>query len=151
MRLLNLGCGSHYVVSPDWTNVDFNSNDLHVISHDLSQGIPFKDNTFDMIYHSHVLEHFSKSDGVKFVNECFRVLKPGGILRVAIPDLEQITRNYLKFLELGLKDPHDPLIEANYDWMLLEMYDQTVRNISGGEMLKYLHQENLINEEFIYE
>jgi hypothetical protein len=41
--------------------------------------------------------------------------------------------------------------KLNYEWMLLEMYDQTVRNHSGGNMGKYLFQDNIINEEFINE
>lgn len=151
MKFLNLGCGSHFVVSPEWTNIDFESNSEHVKAHNLLTGIPQKDNSFDIVYHSHVLEHFTKSDGDKFIGECFRVLKPGGILRIVIPDLEQITRAYLKFLELGLQNPGDPLISANYDWMLLEMYDQTVRERSGGDMKDYLSRQNIINEKLVFE
>ena len=42
-------------------------------------------------------------------------------------------------------------IKANYDWMLIEMYDQTVRNHSGGNMGKYLFQDTIVNEEFVFE
>ena len=151
MKYLNLGCGSHYSSKPEWTNLDFVSTGECVIAHNLLSGIPFEAATFDLVYHSHVLEHFSKEDGDKFISECFRVLKQGGTLRIAIPDLEQIARNYLKFLDEGLQNPNNAMIRANYEWMLIEMYDQTVRNVSGGNMGKYLFQETMPNEDFVFQ
>lgn len=151
MRYLNLGCGSHYSLDPIWTNLDFTSSGKGVIAHNLLQGIPYPDETFDVVYHSHVLEHFSKNDGLNFLLECQRVIKPGGIIRIAIPDLEQITRNYLHFLESGVDHLEDENNWANYSWIMLEMFDQTVRNFSGGEMGKYLFQEQIPNEEFVYQ
>ena len=69
---------------------------------------------------------------------------------VAVPDLEKIVKEYLYYLNQVLIDLLDNILEANYDWMKLEMYDQTVRNHTGGEMAKYLHQDIIINEDFIY-
>ncbi len=151
MKYLNLGCGYRYAKHEVWTNLDFTSTSENVIAHNLLNGIPFANDSFDVVYHSHVLEHFSKPDALIFLKECYRVLKPSAIIRIAIPDLEQITRLYLKYLDLGIKDPSDEYTRANYDWVLLEMYDQTVRNYNGGEMAKYLFRDHIINEEFIYE
>jgi predicted SAM-dependent methyltransferase len=151
MKYLNLGCGSHYSTEKEWTNLDFISFGEGVIAHNLLSGIPFENNSFDLVYHSHVLEHFSKQDGENFIMECLRVLRPNGVLRIAIPDLEQIAKLYLRFLELGLNEPENVIIKANYDWMLIEMYDQTVRNHSGGNMGKYLFQDTIVNEEFVFE
>ena len=151
MKYLNLGCGSHYSTEKEWTNLDFISFGEGVIAHNLLSGIPFENNSFDLVYHSHVLEHFSKQDGENFIMECLRVLRPNGVLRIAIPDLEQIAKLYLRFLELGLNEPENVVIKANYDWMLIEMYDQTVRNHSGGNMGKYLFQDTIVNEEFVFE
>lgn len=150
MKYLNLGCGSHFSTSTEWTNLDFVSSGKDVIGHNLMNGIPFEDESFDLVYHSHVLEHFSKEDGNKFINDCFRVLKIGGIIRIAVPDLEQIVRDYLKCMETGLNNPNDKTNEQNYEWMLLEMYDQTVRNYGGGNMCKYLYRDVIPNENFIY-
>jgi predicted SAM-dependent methyltransferase len=150
-KYLNIGCGSHYSVSSEWTNIDFISNEKAVLAHNLLDGIPFGEQIFDFAYHSHVLEHFSKKDGENFLQECNRVLKPGGILRIAIPDLEKIVRQYINFLDIGLDNPNDGINRANYNWMLLEMYDQTVRNQSGGQMLEYLSSDRIVNEAFIYE
>jgi predicted SAM-dependent methyltransferase len=146
MKLLNLGCGNRY--HNNWINLDFTSNDQYVQSHNLLNGIPFPDQSFDVVYHSHVLEHFSKTDGIFFINECYRVLKPNGIIRIAVPDLEQIAKEYLMHLEKVMKDESGA--EFNYDWIMLEMYDQTVRNFSGGEMAKYLFQEKINNEDYVF-
>jgi predicted SAM-dependent methyltransferase len=151
MKLLNLGCGQHYSENIEWKNIDFVSCSDKVLEFNLLKGIPLEDSSIDLVYHSHVLEHFSKKDGEKFIEECFRVLKKGGILRIAIPDLEQIAKKYLEYLELGLNQPENKLIRANYEWMKLEMYDQTVRNFSGGDMANYLFQPTILNEEFVFE
>lgn len=129
--------------------MDTSPKSSRVIRHNLSRGIPFESETFDLVYHSHVLEHFPRENGRVFMAECFRVLKPGGILRAAVPDLEAITRSYLALLEGGILKPNDKIIEANYDWIMLEMYDQAVRNVSGGEMKKYLSKKNMPNEAFV--
>lgn len=147
MKLLNLGCGHRF--QPTWINVDFTSHNKDVISHNLLKGIPFADKNFDVVYHSHVLEHFPKSKAVFFIRECYRVLKNKGILRIAVPDLEQIVKTYLIALDkasLGSTEWID-----NYEWILLEMYDQVVRNRSGGDMAEYFVKEKLDNQEFVLE
>ncbi|MBI3977216.1 MAG: methyltransferase domain-containing protein [Chloroflexi bacterium] len=142
---LNLGCGSRF--DPAWTNVDFVSHSPSVIRHDLRQGIPFGAETFDVVYHSHVLEHFPRAEALAFLQECHRVLKPSGILRVATPDLEQITRVYLRKLEGAIRG--DEQAQRNYEWIILEMYDQTVRERTGGDMADYLRQKVIPNREFV--
>jgi len=93
---LNLGCGNRF--HNQWHNIDFISNNSHVKQHNLLKGIPFQSNFFDVVYHSHVLEHFSKKDGE-----------------------------------------------------ILEMYDQTVRKSSGGEMMNYLTKKEIKNEEYVFQ
>ena len=150
MKYLNVGCGGHFSTNAEWTNLDFVSTGSGVIAHNLLQGIPFEKDRFDFVYHSHVLEHFSREDGEKLIQECNRVLKQNGVLRIVIPDLERIAREYLKYLELGMENQNDLEIEANYEWMKIEMYDQAVRNVSGGQMVDVLSKSKLINEDFIY-
>ena len=150
MKYLNLGCGHHYSCHPSWTNLDFISTGKGVIAHNLLDGVPFSENTFDLVYHSHVLEHMTKADGANFLAECLRVLKPGGVLRVAVPDLEQIVRHYLRLLEIGLTDPDDDTARNDYHWILLELFDQAARNRSGGEMAAYLSQAKIANEDFVF-
>ncbi|MBE9111567.1 glycosyltransferase [Nodosilinea sp. LEGE 07298] len=145
MRYLNLGCGNHFHL--DWVNIDFQSTGTDVIAHDLRKPIPFADDTFDAVYHSHLLEHFSRSEAKPFLQECLRVLRPDGVLRVVVPDLEQIAREYLRILE-ETKNGSEK-IAHDYDWILLEMYDQAVRHQSGGDMAKYLSKDQIPNEDYV--
>lgn len=86
--LLNLGCGSRFL--ENWTNLDFISNDPALLAHNLLQPIPFHENSFDVVYRSHLSEHFTKSDAEIFIGECYKVLRPGGVIRIVVPDLEPI-------------------------------------------------------------
>jgi len=146
-RMINLGCGGRF--HPDWVNADIAPCDLSVIRCDLSQRLPFPDNDFDVVYHSNVLEHIRREDAPAFMRECFRILNPGGILRVAVPDLERICRLYLEKLQQAAAG--DAASAHDREWMQLEMYDQTVREKSGGAMLDFLRQNPLPNESFVLE
>lgn len=145
-KLINLGCGPRFHTS--WTNLDFNSTHPSVKQCNLLNGIPYPNDFFDAVYHSHVLEHFSKYQAKIFIQECYRVLKPGGTIRVVVPDLEGIIKVYLRELNNVIESKKDS--EANYDWILLELFDQMIRKESGGEMAKYLSQKEILNEEFVY-
>jgi len=145
MQYVNLGCGDHY--HPDWVNIDIVSNNPRIIEYDLRKGIPLPDQSCDVVYHSNIIEHFRRHDALVFMKECFRVLKPGGIIRVATPDLEEIARLYLEKLK-AIKDG-DCSKDPDYEWILLEMYDQTVREKSGGLMQDYFRQNPIPNESFV--
>lgn len=142
---LNLGCGLRF--DSNWVNLDISSNDYHVKAVDLRNGIPYPDQSFTIVYHSHLLEHLQKVEAKFLIDECYRVLKPSGIIRVVVPDLEQIVRMYLTCLDNVMNNQHE--WEENYTWILLELFDQTVRNYSGGEMGKYLRQSKISNLDFI--
>jgi predicted SAM-dependent methyltransferase len=144
-RFLNLGCGRRF--HPDWCNVDIAPADPAVLAHDLTRPLPFSDGQFLAVYHSHVLEHLPKAGAPGFLAECLRVLEPGGILRVVVPDLETIARLYLANLDTGLGG--DPDAVARHEWMTLELMDQLVRDRSGGEMLRYWRQNPMPAEEFV--
>lgn len=143
---LNLGCGDKF--HPEWTNLDMVSRDPLVVAHDLLQGLPFPDASFSVVYHSQLLEHLPRDAALGFLAECRRVLLPDGIIRVVVPDLEDIARTYLQTLDACLQAP-GPAEEADYDWMMLELLDQSVRTSSGGDMATYLAQPDIQNEPFV--
>jgi predicted SAM-dependent methyltransferase len=145
MKRLNIGCGPHF--HPDWVNIDLISPDPQVIQHDLRRGLPLEDDSFDAVYHSHVLEHFHPGDAEQLLRECCRVLRPGGILRVVVPDLEAIAREYLSALE-AVDNGNQQRI-ADLQWMTIELLDQLVRTQSGGTMRAYAHNLELGNRQFV--
>ncbi|OIQ87100.1 methyltransferase domain protein [mine drainage metagenome] len=64
--------------------------------HDLSHSVPLKDQTVDFIYSSHFLEHLFKADADRLLTDCYRALKPGGIIRISIPDLAYAVSFYAR-------------------------------------------------------
>jgi Methyltransferase domain len=147
VRALNLGCGARF--HPDWVNLDIQPVAPEIIKWDLHGELPFPEKSFDAVYHSHVLEHFSRADGLRLLQSCRRVLRQNGILRVAVPDLERIARAYLQAMEGCLAG--DETWKKRYDWVLLEMYDQANRDAPGGEMMAYARQESLPDREYVIE
>ena len=146
-RLLNLGCGGHF--HPDWVNVDFQTSVPGVMAHDLRTRLPFDDASCAVVYHSHVLEHLACQEALPFLRECHRLLAPGGILRVAVPDLETIARLYLDYLTRALTG--DAEAKKRREWMTIELLDQMVREQGGGEMLRYWRQNPMPAEDFVLE
>ena len=145
--MLNLGCGNRF--HPSWVNLDISPRHPSVLQHDVNRGIPFWDDHFDVVYHSHMLEHIRRRDVQPFLQECRRVLKPGGILRVATPDLERICELYLDRVR-GATTADAPAA-SDHEWLVLEMFDQIAREQSGGDMIAYLRQDQLPNQSFVLE
>ena len=69
--------------------------------------LPYQDNSYDYIVASHFLEHLTSEEGLVFLQECHRVLKPDGVIRLAVPDAELLTKKYLDN-ELGYFDESNP-------------------------------------------
>lgn len=144
MKLLNIGCGSVFHAS--WTNIDVMAVSSKVQTYNIKKGLPYADNYFNACYSSHLLEHLTRNEAEKLLLECWRILQPQAVIRVVVPDLEAIVINYLDLLE---KNQPGSIETANYEWIMLELYDQAVRSFSGGEMGKYLSKNNIIDKEFI--
>lgn len=96
-----------------WINIDLHDlsqwaqhHHYKFIPHNCNNPLPFKDNTVDYISSSHMLEHLKLENGFNFLKECHRVLKPGGVMRVTVPDTETLVdlykqKNLVKFAELN--------------------------------------------------
>ena len=141
---LNLGCGSRH--HPEWVNLDTDPDDETVRLWDVRDGLPFGDGTCDALYHSHLLEHLRSADVRTLMAETLRVCRSGAVIRIVVPDLERIAREYLRLLDDALDGK--PGAEADYDWIMLEMYDQAVREASGGLMEDVLRAP-LPNREYV--
>ena len=145
MILVNIGCGSMF--HPAWVNLDSNPVDPAVRRWDVRRGLPFGDGEVDACYASHVLEHLPRDRALLLLAECRRALRSGGILRLVVPDLEAIARHYLRLLEEA--DHGSRAAEADYDWVLLELFDQMVRTDPGGAMHRYLTGGRVTNPQFV--
>lgn len=141
---LNIGCGSN--THADWLNADlFRSKNVKKVN--IKKPLPFKSNSVDIIYHSHLLEHIEKTKAKKFIKECYRILRPGGMMRVVVPDLEKICREYIKNID-SAKTINDPKVILDYEWNKVQLLDQLVRTKPGGEMAKIV-SNNPRNKEYI--
>ncbi len=138
LRMLNLGCGQRFHSA--WTSVDLAPAHPSICRVDATEPLPFADSAFDAVYHSHLLEHLPRAKALPFLRECRRVLKPGGIMRLAIPNLEAIARLYLYALDDAWNGDEEAL--AHHRWLLLELYDQTTRETPGGAMLGELRDHS---------
>lgn len=91
MLKINLGCGTNKLEG--WDNYDAEV--------DITQRLPFRSDSADCILAEHVVEHVSYNEAVVFFGECHRVLRTGGICRIAVPSVERVWReatpNYVEF------------------------------------------------------
>jgi SAM-dependent methyltransferase len=149
MMQLNLGCGPK--AADGWVNVDAAvgarlarlplfrriNNTVHIVRapwppgiviHDLRKPLPWPNESIDGIYCSHVLEHFTRLQGERLLAECFRVARPGGVLRVVVPDLafavnsyatgRTDAREFLDTLDVGGTDDRDGFIRQRLAWLV---------------------------------
>jgi predicted SAM-dependent methyltransferase len=124
IKAINLGCGLS--IAPGWINIDNSPNarlskypllrwllwrfrvlsDVHfrvnwprsIEIHNLKKRLPYEDASIDYAYTSHFLEHLALKDARSLMKEVFRVLKPGGVIRIVVPDLAIGARQYLASL-----------------------------------------------------
>lgn len=129
---LNLGCGG--VFFEGWVNVDLENTSKANLFWNLTDPFPLPPESCSLIYSEHVLEHFSAEDGLKILRESRRLLAPGGVLRVAMPNLEHSVEcyvtdswrsNFARWEELrGVKTRCEALNVAMRWWGHLWLYDR---------------------------
>ncbi|HEX5369239.1 MAG TPA: methyltransferase domain-containing protein, partial [Dehalococcoidia bacterium] len=87
VRRLNWGCGEHG--APGWLNADLVHGPGIEISGDIRHGLPLDDECIDYAFSSHALQQLPYLDVEPALRELRRVLKPGGVLRLGLPDLDR--------------------------------------------------------------
>jgi hypothetical protein len=126
----HLGCGPVFL--PGYLNIGFWQHLGHgtayqdpngvtgttLLNYDLTKGIPAADESLDVIYHSHFLEHLTYTDGWEFLKQCHSKLKNGGIHRIVVPDLELWINAYFT---------NDPFIFDKYREEVLDNDTQLYR------------------------
>lgn len=88
---INLGSGEYPIAG--WINIDMAGSDL---PYNVLWGLPFPDQSVDFVYSSYLLEHLNyRHDAPRLLQEIYRVLKPGGVLRIAAPHIRPFLQAYL--------------------------------------------------------
>jgi SAM-dependent methyltransferase len=165
--MLNLGCG--WKMHRGWTNLDFSPYarlakrpalarllarlgllsplrqerlalvDPEMVCWDLRHGIPYADETFDVVYHSHFLEHLERKVAGIVLTECRRVLKKDGVIRVVVPDWETLVAQYRRAFEVcdrGEAEGEVALAKAMED-MIEQMVRSKAAGARGGPLLAW--------------
>lgn len=114
IRELRLNLGSGEVPLPGFVNVDAleAAPDVDLVA-DIGQPLPFDDGSVDLIYAAHILEHFPASEVPGLLRGWRRVLREGGTLLVAVPDLDVIAHRLVQ-LRGWFTPPHNPWLGAIY-------------------------------------
>ncbi len=90
-RKLHLGCGSNVI--KEWANIDLERKGA-VIGWDLTDPLPVRSETVELIYCEHFIEHITLKQAKELLSECYRVLCPSGILRLSTPNLKKLVDEY---------------------------------------------------------
>lgn len=165
---LDLGCGP--ISAPGWVGVD-GSNRAWLASRlpwldrllvglrlasptefssatrwaNLKKRFPWSDGSVDAIHMGEVLEHFTRDDGEHVVRECFRVLRPGGVLRIRVPDHARFWRNYLREYDAIQQRPQAEWNEDHSRWV--QMYYRDICTVfprlwqSMGHFHKWMYDD----------
>ena len=133
MKKINLGCGWRDF-GKDWIHID-GGDYPHLDSKDIFN-LPYKNNSIDLIYASHVIEYFSREEIIPILLKWKDKLKPGGILRLAVPNFEEMVTLYLDG-EIELSGILGPLYGQ------MPMGEETIYHRTTYH---YLSLENLLSE-----
>jgi predicted SAM-dependent methyltransferase len=126
---VHLGCGPY--LKTGWVNIDMSSappepvtEGTIFIGHDLRRGLPLAENSCTLIYSCHFFEHLEYCHAIRLMNDCFTALQPGGLFRIALPNLERCFSAYLKrdheYLDLV------PIDRAAEDYALVDIVNRGV-------------------------
>jgi predicted SAM-dependent methyltransferase len=135
VRKLHLGCGAN--ILQGWLNTDGFSAASYFPGSDILQKtmylnvcrpFPIQDNSFDYVFHEHLIEHLTYQQGQFLLAECLRVLKPGGTIRVATPDLATFISLYGANVDEDRKRFIDEYVRMNS-----EVWSDELKHVVGNK------------------
>lgn len=139
---LNLGCGHARVQSPNiqFINMDNNPATRAEVIRDIKRGLPWNDNTFDVVYCSHFLEHFGGEDFTFIMNDIHRVLKPNGELRILSPHRSYwgawIDPQHKMFMDEHTFEPFWMPCQSHQEMGVMGWYEPKVIEVAEGKELR---------------
>lgn len=110
-RKLQIGAGPN--ILEGWLNTDEQPTSRRVIYLNAKKPFPFEDGTFDYVFSEHLIEHLTYNEGLSMLRESYRVLKPGGRIRIATPDLETL---------IGLYTPEKSDLQQRYVHWIMDKF-----------------------------
>lgn len=123
---IHLGCGG--INHPAFINIDgIPAPHVHYVQR-IDKLHPFTNDSVDLVYACHCLEHFSHRQIANVLKEWHRIIKKGGILRVAVPDFDSMVKLYLA---------------TGCD------IEQVLEPITGGQEYKFNFHMTIFNESFL--
>jgi predicted SAM-dependent methyltransferase len=145
---INYGCGGNVI--KDWLNIDQYQSDLpNYCCVNLLEKHPFPDCSINFGFSEDMLEHLNQAESIFFLGECFRVLKPGGVIRLRFPGLEGVlNRHYSPISEIRLREGE---FEAYSFWDHIHFYSkgelELVASHIGFKKIEFVHYgESKISE-----
>ena len=147
---LNIGCGAYWY-HKNTISIDFDPNTCDIgLDLNSAEKLPFPDNRFKGIYTSHCLEHLQEPKVILWLTECLRVLKPGGTIRIVLPDVGKYFQAYKErdasFFNWIRGKPG--YFEDSWLRLIVRTFaEPTVDNYSDEEIYKMYHKFTL--DEFL--
>ena len=132
LEYLHIGCGSHRFA--EFLNTDSFANKAVDLNIDLRYPLPLESGRWQGIYAHHVVEHLSYEHARQLFRESFRLLKQGGIFRIAVPDAEL-------FLRLYADGNRKEIFELYPKWVMDELH-----LTCPMEMVNYVFRDNTFNQ-----
>lgn len=137
---LHLGCGKRYI--PGFVHVDLIDYPHIDYRCDVIELSMFENNSIELIYACHILEHFKRFDIENVLKEWYRVLIPNGILRFAVPDFEAIVEYYketkdLKILYSHIYGGQKNSLDYHYCAFDFKLLSEILTNIGFRKAQKY--------------
>lgn len=130
-RVRKMQIGSGATDLPGWLNTDYERVAADRVYLDATRPFPIPSQSFDFVFSEHMFEHIDFAQGSFMLGECFRILKPGGRLRVATPNLQQLLKLFA--------EPSGP-VESDYLRRATERYFPEPRVTNACFFLnKFLH------------
>lgn len=135
---LNLGCGKLH--KKGYINVDIVEPADELF--DVREGIPFKDNNFGLVEADNLLEHFTQDEFKYVMNEVWRVLKPGGVFWIKVPDA-------VNWPEGAIGDPTHKILLCKRSFTYLLKNDPHYKNYGASYGFKSWHGECTSDGKFV--
>jgi len=119
------------MLPPPWINLDIvdltdyaKEKGFDFRQVDVTKELPFEDNSIDFINSSHLIEHLTVEEGIAFLKECRRILRPGGIVRIGTPDVKKLVDAYKagemdKFNDIQPEEYRQVPSQADKFWRIL--------------------------------